>query len=1020
MAITITDLNPITSPLDEDVLVLDDISEGTTKHITVGNLKEAILSQTAFTENAGEIVTALNQYILNNNNNGLRSTTLWADEAYRNGEYFLDYANFDNTPDIPSNLEDLVNNTGFVRLDLQLNPPRLIYYNTQGSSATAVGVHTGNVPENTSVDGSGNLIGPLYYTDDRVKDYLDANFSTYYNSFTSTFDDGNVRDSLYGVTATVVDANLDSADYQGKILQVNDADVFANFSAGQTIRIYGADSGTTPITTTGANLVLTKVGFADSNTTTGHQANIEYRIAEFNYTDGNIAPAGSIRPVTIATPPAIFDSVSNVYEAFNTDNFIRLSISGVTAGNGILVYRRTPLTNNQFVLTAVLGPKEVAEGQWIDYYNFDWTEWSGKVEEDNTYPTSVIHFPYNPPSIPKRGWVDKVIESVTIANGTLRITLDDIVFISQDQNTVSIAHNDTQKIRQAISQNASVDKKSVVLNAKTYVASAITMPENFGLTGTPYITKIVKLPWSGGEASVSSAKLINTPSSSGAKNVSIVGVDMDGNALNQFLFPDSTDATRNYIVDFGINADGPLVDKVRIRNVIGGGIFADRPIDLRVTNCEMVNSGVSDRVGYSPLYAYGGQRTTVTSNRFENFGDSIHVENTDKGIVSDNLINNVGSGLTIYGSKFFISSQNVLIGPAGEFLPTPDILNSEFDLINIDLGPAYLAQGDYISDNMTYQEDGRLYDLTQTDGTISDITYDAYYVEKLPNGGEQFWTPANVNDIVFQPRTLLAYEGQFGFTIPAAVVADIKERTGTNSYTSLTENTIIWNNVEADLAAIANGLLTSGATYDFLTQIRGGYARGDVDSSGSIQATDAARVSDFAAGTAISEATYFRIKRWIENDLLDDALRTVDNQAYDSEVHARYIRLGNPNHQGIVWRARYEHEVDTGGITAVIVPNADNGFAPLSGGNYTILVRNIKPYLSLGSEVKLVNHGGAVDGLVGTVANINTVLNSSLGTSDTTITINYSGVSLTENDIGSNSGSINIVDKFILAQGRIL
>ena len=60
MPITITDLNPIIAPVDADILVLDDVSEGTTKHITFLNLKNSILSQAAFDSNASELVTALN------------------------------------------------------------------------------------------------------------------------------------------------------------------------------------------------------------------------------------------------------------------------------------------------------------------------------------------------------------------------------------------------------------------------------------------------------------------------------------------------------------------------------------------------------------------------------------------------------------------------------------------------------------------------------------------------------------------------------------------------------------------------------------------------------------------------------------------------------------------------------------------------------------------------------------------------------------------------------------------------
>ena len=1023
MPITITDLNPIIAPVDADILVLDDVSEGTTKHITFLNLKNSILSQAAFDSNASELVTALNAYDDGTGSNGLKSTTLWYGNAYREGSYFLNYNNFSNKPTIPTNLDNLTNDGGFVKLlDATVDlPPRLAYVDNSGAGDPTINpISTNNVPES---------IGSLYYTDDRVEAFLDANFATYYNAFSSTFDQGNVRDSLIGITATVTDTNLDSGDYQGRILRISDSTIHNNYSVGQTVRVYGADLEGSVLSATNASLQTVRVGFATSATdTTNHQKDFAYRIAEFNYTTGQIAPAGVIRALTIATPTQLLNSVSNTYEAFNTDNFIRLTISGVTAGNGVLVYRRTPETSDQFILCAVLGPKEVSEGTFIDYYAFDWVPWSGRLEADNTYPTDVIHFPRIAPGTSKRGWVDMTIQAKTVTGNNMDLTLNDVVFISSDQQTVSLAHNDTSAITQAISTNSAIDRKSVVLNAKTYVSSLISLPNNFGLVGTPYITKITKLPWSGGEAGTSSAKMIKTQIATGATNVSLVGVDLEGSAINQFRFPDTTDDTRNYAVDFGVQPDGPLIDKVRVRNVIGGGIYADRPIDLRVAASEVLNSGVDDRLSYSPIFAYGGQKTQITANKFENFGAGLDVSNTDKGIVSDNLLNNIGSGLVVYGSKFFISSQNVLIGPAGEFLPTPDTLNSEFDMLNIDLTAKYLADAPFDSDVHVYQENGLIYDLTQTDGTISNVSYDAYYVEKLPNGGEQFWNPANASPITFSPRSVVPADGEFAFDIPYSVVADIKERTGSNSYTSLTQNTVLWNNVAADITVIVNGGSLDSDLSFFLTQSVGGNARADVTDNGVIEASDATAVTAYGLGTgtqydALTANEVYRIRRFLEEALLDDA--SLATPTLNSNVLARYVNLGNPNHQGIVYTASYEHEVSAGNVATVVVPSEANGLDPdflNSSGYYHITVTGVLPYLSMGAGVTLANHGSSVDGQRGTITNL--VTSGSGAGSTTNISIRYldgSNNPINISTLGaSGQGSINIIDKFVLAQGRIL
>ena len=82
----------------------------------------------------------------------------------------------------------------------------------------------------------------------------------------------------------------------------------------------------------------------------------------------------------------------------------------VPAGKGIAVYRQQGETGD-WKLTAVLGRKEVEAGEWIDFYTFDYTTWSGKDSADNTY-TSVTHFPLTAPASAVRGWVDKTITAV--------------------------------------------------------------------------------------------------------------------------------------------------------------------------------------------------------------------------------------------------------------------------------------------------------------------------------------------------------------------------------------------------------------------------------------------------------------------------------------------------------------------------------------------------------------------------------------------------------------------------------
>ena len=987
MAITISNLNPIASPASTDVFALDDISEGTTKHITFSDLADNILSPTTFSDNAGDIVNAINAYNFNQTGtNNLDATTLSGESA----SHYLNYNNLNNLPTIPTTLDELNNGDGYIQYDNSTNPPRLIYRNTV-TGTQAVTVRTSNIEEDTN----------LYYTDDRVEAFFDGNFASYYNQFTSTFDSGDVRDSLYDASGTFVNRIVESNLIQSKTIRITDTAVYDNYSTGQVLRVYGAtDDLENELTETLTSFTTTKAGLDDQNDA---ETVFGYRIAEFDYETGEIAPATNETTLSVYV-----ESTSAIGESFNTDNFIRLTIRNTRARSGLLVYRRSPDSNNESRLIAVLGPKEIEAGSFVDYYNFDYVSYSGKRELDNAYQDTLVHMPLVAPTVSKRGWIDKQITAVAQTPSGLDITLDDFVFVNTDI-TCNISHNDTAKLQNAINSNSSIGKKSVVLNAKTYVSGGVTIPNNFGVTGTPYITKVVKLPWSGAEAGVSSTKMVQSSDVINATNLSIVGVDFDGNAENQFLFPDVTDVKRNYAIDLGIQSQGTLLDKCRITNVIGAGIYAESPTNFRMANCEILNSGVSDKLSFDPLYVYGGENTTITSNRFENFGLGLDASLTNKGIIANNIFSSVGSGLIIYGSKFVSSNPNVLIGPAGEFLPTPDTLNSEYDLINVDLTSAYMSQANYTSDDFRYQENGETYSLAQTDGIISNVSFDTFYIQKTETGGEEFWEPAGVTPVTLTKRDLPAEEGRFGFSIVTATINDIKKRSGSNSYTRLTTNTINWDVVISDIDDIRTGALTTGVRYDFLVAQVSGYARGDVTASNTIDIGDTQAIEAYRQDTLGVGATRSRIIASLEIPLLEAAQGISNGNSISSEVWGAYVNLGNTNHKGIVWVANYEHEVSCGQINQVLTPD---------GNTYKMTVPNIEPYLSVGSRVRLQGHTNFATGTasdIGTVSYINTV-----GTGEsrlTTVHVDFGGIASSGQ---SNTGTLNIIDKFVLAQGRIL
>lgn len=964
-----SELTAISTPDDLDLFALSDTSETQSKKITFLALKDSIIDSNTFSANQDLMVDALNAYDPNSDGkNTLAATNLFYSGAYRDGAYFLTYANLSGTPTIPSNLSQLTNSTGFVR------------YNTATSKLIYDGATTVQITSDYVNEGTINK----FYTDARADARVNQLFGGLFNTYNSTFDQGDVRDSLSSEPGIFVNTALSGAQTQSKTINISDLDKRDSFSVGQVLRLYGASTSYDEATLV-SGLSLSVVGFQEAAAGTATYTKFSYKIVEFDIETGEISPSSIAQDAVIKTPLALLTPINSVdvsvYNAFNTDNFIRLNITSTPVDKGIAVYRQVDNTGD-YKLISVLGRKEVDVGSWIDYYTFDYTAWSGKNELDNSY-TSVTHFPLTAPSSAARGWTDKFITSIFNNVNSFTITLDDWVFINLPDNTgalsVAISHNDTSLIRGAILTNSSAGKKSITLNPKTYNTSQISMPNNFGLVGTSYITKIKKLPWSGGESGTNNAKLVVSENATNAAGISIVGVDIDGNMAEQFLFADSTTLNKNYLLDFGVGCNSLLLDRVRITNAAAGGIWATTPIELKMNTSEIVNSGLTDRYSYSPLVADNGQTTIITGNRFENYTDYVDVSVTAKGVVTNNIINNCGSGLFVYGSTFFLSSPNVLMGPSNEYLPTPDILNSEYDSINIDLYEASISNpvDDYQSVSHVYQENGAVYDLTQTDGGSASINYNAFYIQKTEQGVEEIYGTSYVpaNFTVGKIYTIL-------------------------SLGSTTQ--VQWN--------VAAG--TSGLAYDVgstFTCVATSSGTGTATSGG----VDGITINDRPSGMIRSEGQF----------AFDIPANTVQEiKTANGSQSFSTLRAANPLHQGIGWSASYSHNVTAATITGSGAWTVDSvaGLSP----TYTITTLNTQ-YLAINQSVRFKGstHTGWSNPnsvFVGIVQSI-----SAEAAGERTVILKFPGAGggtnqLSTSLVNGTGGALNIIDTFVMAQGRII
>jgi len=978
MSIKITELQPrLTALANTDVFAVADFSEGVTSGITFGSLKNIIVDQATFSENADLIVNAVNDYRDPVTGlNELQATTIQSLDANTgiitpvDLAFLLNYNNHVNTPFIPTDVHQLNNfdeqdSGGFVRFRV--------------NTLTEAGVELVYQPKQNGVISDGQIIDTtalkegdnLYYTDNRVETFFDDNFGRFYNSFAATFDEGNVKDSY---TDTIGQFILPSVvESETNVIRINrigtipggagaertsQNERFLGYRKDQNIRIFGADGNASQSITGTADINPLVIGFRTEQRTNDlgpdrPHLGFSYRVAEWSLETGQSAVGSSPVEVYIGVPEFIDEldpefteyDAQRFLDAFSVENFIQLNFTGLPEGGdrGLLIYRRFlgawENANNDIAnasgsheLVAVLGPREIALGAWIDYYSDDILTYNKKFQlvtggTANKYlPEETVLFrPKSEPSSPRKGWIDRTITEVRYQNPNnfeqseyIDLYLDDVV--QGESDGCWICHNDTTKIQQAINFNATNGRKAVQLNPKNYIVSGLTIPNDFGINGFAYNTSITKMPWSGYGDNPSN-KILRA-SSGTPRNISFVGFDIQGNAVNQILFNDVNDDAKNYALDFGEGSDSILIDKVRVNSMIGGGIYANNGSNFKIFASEVKDSGLTDRNLFSPLQLQGGENTSIVSNRFENFTDNVNTSVTDKGVISGNIIVACGSGLLTYGSRFLVAEPNILIGPAGEFLPNPDAFNSQYDQINIDLSNSTIAGGFTLfeSDKFVYQENGENFDLTG-----STLSYQAYGIAKDPlTGTETEWVFIDNAEDYFainrDPSTASPLsEGGFAFTISSDSVERLRSNSG--RYTDVLMTNPGQDFVNGDIITIEGNFLggNTGSNDITLNVLVANVATGSIEAfevasqqQSIIQSKTYENLTSFSGWntTGAGAGAVFSVKA-VGGVYAQEFMRNTDNVI---PVGAGRTVNGNANHIGLGWLSSIFKFVETSNI----------------------------------------------------------------------------------------------------------
>ena len=723
---------------DNDILAATDISDILSRRLTFGDMKSYVAGDLF-----GDNLLTPEQIIveLNTHNATLRGYTAKANTAIdgldadmldgNQGAFYLDYENFTNTPVVPSELGQLDNTSGYLTFNTTLE--RIEYRKIEN------GVDQGAITFNADFVPAGQT--NVYYTTNRFLTDLDTYLASRLQQTLTVFFDGSLNDNLIKCNARMVDFVTNQSD------QLDLVEFVDQFNNGQKIRIYGANVDNSLLQDLDKDFTIVQVtrNFFNATGTTNHT--IKYKIAEMDMVTGNISTASTDVAIGLGSK-ILGDGTEDprpILDQFDDNYNISIRFGGTNPDKSILLYRSVESlgSSSGYKLYAVLGPKDIQNNVYVDYGTYDYVPWGPKSEIDNTYVTQ-IHVPITPPANPKRGWADVTIIQTDYAQNRIRF---EPALYGVPNQTVNVAHNDTQKIQDAVDYFTSTGRSALTLNDKIYSATTIELPANFAIKGTPGVSKIIKLPWSSHENSLKSNNLFKLKSTV-TSNVSIQDVIIDGSAQYQINLLDTADATSNYAINYGYDSDTCTVVNVKMSNVIGGGLFAEKSTDLRVNLSEFKDSGTTDRYNYSPIRATEARNPMITNSRFSNFSDSLDASVSSKGLITNNVVSNCGEGILVYGSSFLITNPNVILGPANELLQSADALNSVFDSVNIRLNEGQ----QYESDVYRYQVNGSNYDLTADNGQLSFLIYK---LEKNSIGVENLYEEVNGPDAPTDPTTYM-------------------------------------------------------------------------------------------------------------------------------------------------------------------------------------------------------------------------------------------------------------------------
>ena len=476
----------------------------------------------------------------------------------------------------------------------------------------------------------------------------------------------------------------------------------SNFYVGEKVKVFGvnafSDSATVAASVAGMSAV--RVGIKTLPDT------YRYWVAQYHLRNGKVGVSSQISPFAGIGMTTI--------DNFNDTDNIALTLARTDPNHGLLVYRQIGVSTNinDAKLIGILGPKELGSDTsgitWIDYGTFDQTEWSGKGTV-NEYDSDQIHFPNIATTGQRRGW--KIDEIVSIGSSSIRLSGQ---YTRNSDNAVKVVHDNTAGLSSAIDQAILVKQYSLELPSGTYLTNKLIIPSGFTLKGNGKNT-VIKTQYFATDETDGPVGVGNSLSFDGnivgvgtttASDISIYDLTIDGNSGNNILFDGELN---NYIMYFD-NITSSVFKDIEVRNSPGHGLYLNNSSRISVDNCSFVDGSISDRYSFSPLNTQESNTLRVNDCLFENYPGPVDLSVSSVVTTGGNIIRNCGTGLRTYASSKITTTNNLILGPGDEYIPSPDIYDSDFNSINLTIDRTATFNGPVLQ----YLENGLPKDLSSS------------------------------------------------------------------------------------------------------------------------------------------------------------------------------------------------------------------------------------------------------------------------------------------------------------------